>query len=281
MTDTPIADMTRGRKLSRTFTLAGMNIKGNPPMRAAKVAEDLEQGQQVAEVIVTQEMRWTWYFRQVARILKPRQFDDGRTRPGPSWGHAPRLSKAVAAPVFAAQAVFWRADLLRRRQTLTHRLHRGRAKISESRQLRAVLLQDREHDDRDMAFWAGTTHFVVGADAAGDGPIRQDILYDEDLPRFDRWLETMAATGHPIIVELDANIHRGSAAYDDLLAIVHHHGGRIVGEHGVEYLIVIPGSNGVRVDVLGHGTIPTRKLNTDHEGRLVTFRLRKPRKMAA
>lgn len=280
MTSTPIADMTAGRKLTRRYRIVGMNIKGTPPMNGKRVEHDLRVARDDydAQVIVTQETRWRWYFRKVGKILKPRRkTPTSKPRAGATWAHEPRLARALAAPVFAAQAVFWRSDQLKRRKVERRRLHRGAAKISESRQLRGVLLQDLEHrDDPDMAWWNGTTHFVVGADRAGDGQTRQDILYDQDLPNFDRWLGAMLATGHGAVVQLDANIARGSAAYDDLLRVVRRHGGRIVGRHGVEYLIVFQPSNGTRIDVLDTWEIPTSKLETDHEGRGLTMRLRKP-----
>lgn len=276
MTDTPIADMNAGRKTSRWFRVVGMNINDNPPMSGAEVAADLEvaRDRYRAHVIVTQEMRWSWYFRQVGKILRRRRRQPAGTR---RWKHSPGLARAIAAPNAAAQAVFWRDDLLERRRTLRRRLHKGYRKISEARQLRGVLLQDRDHpDDPDMAWWNGTTHFVRGGDEHRDPKLHKRILLQEDLPAFNRWIRDMLKSGHPAVVQLDANIRKGAAAYDDFLAVVHRHGGRVVGEHGIEYLLVFQGTNGVKLDVRKAWRIPKSRLHSPHEGRGLTLRLRKP-----
>lgn len=277
MTDTPIADATRGRKRTRRYRIVGMNIKGTPPMRGDQVEHDLDVAVDAyeAQIILTQEMRWRWYFRRVAKVLRRRV--TGRSKATGSWAHSPTLDQAIARPVFAAQAVFWRADLLRRRQTARRRLHKGYAKISELRQLRGVLLQDREHwNDPDMAWWNGTTHFVVGGDEDRDPEKRRDILLEQDLPAFAGWLDDMLATGHGAVVQLDANIRKRSGAYDDFMRVVERRQGRVIGEHGVEYLLVFQPRNGTRIDVLNAWQIPTSRLETDHEGRGLTMRLRKP-----
>ena len=258
-------------KLSRRYRVVGMNIQGTPPMSARRVAHDLQTAvDHGAHVILAQEMRWAWYFRQAGRILRRR-----RARTSPRWGHSPSIPIAVANPVRAAQAVFWRADLLGRKRTCRRRLHGLLRGISNPRQLRGVLLQDREHPkDRRMRFWVGTTHFVPGGDRRGDDPRRRRAL-DHDLDRFDRWLGKMLASGHPAVVELDANIARRSAAWARLEQIVRKHDGRFVGALGVEYSTVFPGSNGVTLDVVQVGQIPARRLETDHEARVVDIRLRK------
>jgi hypothetical protein len=279
MTNTPIADMTAARKLTRHYRIVGMNIKGTPPMKGDQVEHDLDVAvdDYDAQIILTQEMRWRWYFRRVGKVLKRRIRVNGKAQPGPSWAHAPNLKRALAAPVFAAQACFWRADQLRRVDTRQQRLHKGYRKISEPRQLRGVLLQDREHaGDPDMAWWNGTTHFVVKGDEQRDPELRKRILLEEDLPAFAGWLDDMLETGHGAIVQLDANIRQGSAAYDDFMRVVRRREGRVVGRHGVEYLLVFQPRNGTRIDVSAAWEIPAHKLHTDHEGRGLTMRLRKP-----
>jgi hypothetical protein len=279
MSSTPIADMTRGRKLTRRYRIVGMNINDNPPMSADQVEHDLDVAvdDYDAQIILTQEMRWRWYFRRVAKVLRRRIRTNGKTRPGPSWAHSPNIASAIARPNNAAQAVFWRVDLLAARATCRRRLHKGYRRISEARQLRGVLLQDREHaGDPDMAWWNGTTHFVRGGDEAGDPDRHKSILYDEDLPAFDGWLGDMLKTGHGAIVQLDANIRRGAAAHDDFLRVVRRHGGRVVGRHGIEYLLVFQPTNGTRIDVSRAWEIPASRLVSPHEGRGLTMRLRKP-----
>lgn len=275
MTDAPIADLIAGRKLTRRYRLVGMNINDNPPMTGAEVEDDLDAAvdRGRAHIIVTQEMRWAWYFRRAAKVLRRRIRGDERALPT-SWQHSPNLARAIAAPNASAQACFWREDLLQRRQTARRRLHKGYRRISESRQLRGVLLEDREHDDPDLAVWAGTTHFVRGGDEKRDPELHRRILLQEDLPAFGGWLDDMLETGHGAIVQLDANIREGAAAYDDFMAVVHQRGGRAIGRHGIEYLLVFQPANGTRIDVMEawelHG------LHTPHEGRGVTFRIRKP-----
>jgi hypothetical protein len=279
MTNTPIADMTAARKLTRRYRIVGMNINDNPPMSGDQVEHDLDVAvdDYRADIIVTQEMRWRWYFRRVAKVLKRRIRTSGKTAPGPSWAHSPTLARAIAAPNNAAQACFWRDDLLRREQTMRRRLHKGYRKISEARQLRGVLLHDRDHDDDpDMAWWNGTTHFVRGGDERGDPQLHKRILLEEDLPAFAGWLDDMLETGHGAIVQLDANIRQGAAAYDDFMRVVRRREGRVVGRPGIEYLLVFQPRNGTRIDVSDAWQIPAAKLHTPHEGRGLTMRLRKP-----
>jgi hypothetical protein len=181
--------------------------------------------------------------------------------------------------VFAASSIMWKGRHWRRAKTWTRPLHGGAKRISEPRWLRAGLLVDW---DTALAVIAGTCHFVVRGDNDGDPEERRDIL-EHDLDQLDRFLDDLVATGHPVIFQLDANIRpRSGTSYRRLRRIIHDHGGRIIGPHGVEYLFVIDGAD-TRVEVRGNGFQIKPKarggrLNTDHEARGITFRLVRKRR---
>lgn len=238
----------------------GLNIKGTPAMRAAAVRHDLELALGRASVIVLQEFKWPWYWRTLGRVVARR-----RER---RWRSFPGFLRGLARPVFAAQAVVWRSHGWKRRGSRRRLLHRGAAGISESRQLRAALLEDKETK---LRAWFGTTHFVVGGDQDTDGPRRRAIL-EHDLEQLDAFLGELTATGYPVLFQLDANIRPSSDAYPAFRAVLKRHRARLHGARGVEYLFTINGRHG-RVGVLRDWTIPTSELRTDHEGRGITFRL--------
>lgn len=259
----------------------GANIKGTPAMSADKVGDDVEVLRRTASIIVTQETRWTWYWRTIGKLLaivlqgRPRR---RRAAAAPArWKTAPTIPRAIARPVRAGSAVMWKGRHWRRARTVVRKLHRGFAKISEARWLRAVLLVDW---DTGLAVWAGTCHFVVRGDAADDPDLRQDILAG-NLDKLDKLLDDLVATGHPVLFQLDANIGPSSsrATLTRLRRIIHEHGGQIIGRQGVEWLFVIDGRD-TDVEVRGRGFEIRPKarggrLNTDHEARGITFRLRR------
>ena len=235
---------------------AGANIKGTPRMRRRKVAEDLRTIRANADALALQEFRHRSYWLALAANLR-------------SWGSFPSAASGLARPVRGAQALAWRRSIWRRRGSRIKRLHRGRAGISEDRYLRAVLLEDKATGVR---CWHGSTHFVVGGDDPTDGPVRRAML-EHDLERWAEFLDGLADTGHPVVWHMDANVHKGTRAHDRIVEVVTAHGGRILGEHGVEYLIVLPGNKarvgGVVLWRLRAGIV----LNTDHEARGMTYRL--------
>lgn len=253
----------------------GANIKGTPAMPADKVAEDVEVLKGIASIVVTQEVRWVWYWRQIRRVLDilPR----AKRRDPAKWRSIPGIATAIARPVKAASGVLFKGRHWRKLDVKARRLHDGEAGISENREIRAGLLGDWETG---LAVWGGTCHFVVGGDMPTDSPRRRRIL-DHDLDVLDRFLDDLVATGHPILFQLDANIRPASgAAYRRLRRIIHDHGGRIIGDHGVEFLFVIDGRDtDVEVRDIRRGgfTIKPKhrggRLNTDHEARGITFRL--------
>lgn len=243
------------------FRFVGANIKGTPAMPAKAVAEDLEVVRRHASVAVLQEFRWPWYWRTARKALQ-------RLRKADPWRSAPGFAQGMLKPVLGAQAVMWRSGRWKRRDVEHDLLHDGMAGISEDRYLRAALLEDRETT---LRAWFGTTHFVVGGDERTDGPQRKMIL-EHDLQRLTMFLRRLKATGHPVVMQADLNIHPGTWAYLELMQILTALGARVVGEHGVEFVIVIDGRD-VDVEVRRSWTIGTRRLNTDHEIRGMTCRL--------
>lgn len=247
--------MSHGARLR----FAGANIKGTPAMKAWQVLHDLRVLQTHADVAVVQEFKWPWYWRAFHQLL------------GGRWAATPTWRDGLGHPIVGAQPVFWRRQIFKRLETRMRILHNGRAGISDDRWLRAVLLAEKAA--LTLAAWYAGTHNVVGADSAGDGEVRKRMLYQEDLPHLDEFLDDLLATGYAVVLELDANVHKGSAAYDDLLEIFRRHGGRIVGAHGVEYLVVFDGTK-TKVQVLDDWIVPTTQLETDHESRGITYRVR-------
>jgi len=244
------------RSTPRRFV--GANIKGTPKMRRRKVAEDLRVLRRRADLVVLQEFKWRTYWLALAANLRP-------TR----WASFPSHARGLAAPVRGGQGVTWRRSVWRRVGAHVEVLHKGRARISESRWLRAVLVEDRASR---LRCWHGGTHNVVGGDERSDSPTRRAML-DDNLDRLAEFLDDLASTGDPIVWEMDANVHRGTDAHERLVEIVTSRRGEFVGEHGVEYLFVIPGRHAV-VEVLAAWRIrPRVDLNTDHEARGITYRL--------
>lgn len=242
---------------------AGANIKGTPSMSAAKVAQDLEVLRANASVLVLQEFRWRWYWSTLrATLVRDR------------WGTAPGVAMGLARSTFSAQAVAWRRKDWRRKATRQRKLHDGMARVSEARQLRAALLENR---GTSLAAWFGTTHFVVGGDRDDDGRqvsgyrTRRMILA-HDMQLLGAFLRELKATGYPVVFQADLNIKPNTWAYKELRFLLKSVGARIIGDHGVEYLILIDGTT-VAVEVENDWTIGPRRLNTDHEVRGITFRL--------
>lgn len=240
----------------------GMNVRGTPAMPSEDVRHDVELGTRRAGVLAFQEFRHRRYWLQLRTVMRAHQHP---------WRSFPRVAVGLARPVFAGQAIAWDHSLWRRRKVKRRKLHDGRAKISETRQLRAALLEDRTSG---LACWFGTTHFVVGGDNAGDGLERRNMLAN-NLAVLDSFLSQLRATGHPIAFQLDANLRPTSAAWRPFLAVMRRHGGTIHGVRGVEYLFTINGQH-VQLDVETDWIIPTRRLETDHEARGITFRLVAP-----
>lgn len=239
---------------------AGFNIKGTPAMPAASVAHDLRVASRYGSVLALQEFRWPWYWHAMSRVM-PAHAD----RP---WRASPGMPEGAARPVLGAQAVLWKGRVWKRIDTRVAILHKGAAKISETRYLRAVLLEDRATG---LRCWFASTHFVVAGDRAGHSERRRTIMA-MDLNALDNFLHGLTRTGYPVAMQLDANIHTGTPAYREFRAILRRYKGTIHGTHGVEYLFTLPGTR-TDIEVSDDWVVPTTRLKTDHEGRGITFRL--------
>lgn len=235
----------------------GMNIKGHPAMKASQVSADLVVGRRNCDVLAMQEFRWPWYWRVLSKSLP---------NAARFWHSAPRKGQGLMHPTKGAQALTWRTQLWDHEETCTRLLHKGEAKISEVRYLRAVLLKDKVSG---LKCWFGSTHFVVGGDEEDDGPIRKKMMA-QDLERFENFLVTLKKSEEPILFQLDANIHVGSEAYGQFRSLLARQDAVIHGNHGVEYLISINGPR-TKVQVLRNWYISPKVLFTDHEGRGVTY----------
>ena len=243
---------------TRWFRFLGMNIKGTPSMRQSKVEHDLDIAKAKADVLVVQEFRWPWYFSAAKKVMSSAEI---------AWGTSPGVNHGYVRPVAGAQGVMWLRERFKRLRTRHALAHAGVAGVSESRFLRACLLRDRETG---IKGWFGTTHFVVGGDEFTDSNRRKAIMAG-DLIALDKFLTGLKRGGHPILFQLDANIHKGSWAYAEFMRILRKHGATVHGEHGVEYLFTINGRK-AQVEVRNDWIIPTSRLETDHEGRGITAR---------
>ena len=203
-----------------------------------------------------QEFRWPWYWDALEGLL------------GDTWKGYPSFEKGLNSPVLGAQGILYDSKIFKRKKVAIAEAFDfdvDTSGIMENRWLRGALLTD---IDTGIDCWYGSGHNVVGGDAAGDSPKRKGLLTD-NLERLDDFMTRMGRTGDPIVMEIDANIHRGSWAYDDLLRILKKHGARTQGPHGVEFLWVIDGKNGTQVKVTRRWEIGTGRLNTDHEVRCI------------
>lgn len=247
---------------TETLYFIGSNERSNPVMPLRHVQDDLELLTDIADSMVVQEFKVRGYWRRAANLFSR------------AWGASPGWAAGIARPVAGGQPVFWRRDTFRRRRSIARLMHEGVAGISEMRMVRRVQL---EHRATGLRVWHVNGHCVVGADEAGDGRIRQEMLYEQDLPALDHALTKCRRTGHPVIGHIDGNIHKDSAAYSELMKLFARHRARVIGEHGVEYLFIVDGRHTV-VDVRRHDIIRPKhrggRLWTDHEARLISYQLR-------
>lgn len=243
---------------------AGLNLKrtlGRPA-----IAHDLELVADRTGVLALQECitRGHW--------LALRGLDGWRTYPAVLVG--------LARPVWSGQAIAWKRSQWRKLDKRRRQLHKGAAGISELRQLRAVLLEDKTSG---LAMWFGTTHFVVHGDDDQDGRLRRVILL-EDLVQLEHFLEDLQQSGHAGAFQLDANLTPSSDVWPAFQRLLRRRGCTVHGVRGVEYLVTwqgtwTPGDHGrgelarTGVAVETDFTIGTGRLETDHELRGIRFRL--------
>lgn len=237
----------------------GANIKGTPAMRAKLVRADLKLLTPKLDIIGLQEFRWPWYWDELEDLV------------GDTWKGFPSMEKGLNSPVLGAQGILFDASLNKRKKTMiapSFDFDVDTSGIMENRWFRGALLEDRETG---LCCWYGSGHNVVGGDAGGDSAKRK-MLLRQNLERLDAFLGKMVKSGHPVVFEIDANIHKDSWAYPILMGILKKHGARVLGPHGVEFLWVINGKNGVKVEVVRRWEL-NAGLNTDHEVRCVRHRL--------
>lgn len=269
------------RLVSEPFRIAHANIRGTPKMRAEQVAEDLETIAGKAGILALVEFKWQYYWQILGRLLRISLPGVRRRRKGrPVWRTYPGLARGIAAPIFGGQMFAWKGERWKRIKAKRWLLHKGAPGISEDRQIRHVLLADRAVQ---LALKVSliVTHNVVGGDNRGDSAQRRGILA-EDIDHIVEAVRWAKRLGHPVVLMLDANIHRSSTVYREFVRrVVTELGGEIVGDaDGVEYVIVYQGSNGTTFVVDAEWEIGLGQLNTDHEVRGLTGHLEGPRQAA-
>lgn len=238
-------------------TFAGANIKGTPSMVAASVAHDMRLLMTIATVFVVQEFKWKWYWKVASTLMNVR------------WASFPSVKLGLGAPIAGANAVFWKRSVWKKLKTFSYPAFNfalENAGIMDNRWFKAVLLKNKKGL---FTSWFLTSHFVVGGDEIQDGDLRNEFMR-QNIDRLDYVLTQLQNTGYPIAGELDANIHKGSWAYGEFMAMMRKHGATFHGELGVEYAFTINGRFGTFTEV-EPSIVPTSKLKTDHEVRVLDF----------
>lgn len=247
--------------VSKSYRFGGFNIKGTPRMSAKRVSHDIGVVKERCDVAFLSEYKWDYYWG----VLRHRIVHRGEQ----TWGTFPGLVRGFAAPVFGAQVVLWDKDKFRFKKGHRRLLHRGRRRISESRQLRGAWL---EEELTGLDCWFAGTHYVVKGDERSDPDIRNKMM-QTDIRHTAEFLDDLIRTGAPIVFQLDANIHPGTWAYAEFRNMIKQRNGRIIGEHGIEFLIVFDRHSKTKVIVEHPFRVSKEALETDHEGRGIVFRL--------
>ena len=249
-------------------SFGGANIKGTPAMPAASVRNDMRKLKRRLDILALQEYRHRWYWTVLAALFAF------------TWRSYPSPKVGLANPVFGGQAILWKTRLARRvsaREIPAFDFADDHSHIMENRWIRAVLLECRFSK---LLCWYVSTHFVVHGDDHAEGPRRQAFM-EQNLIRLAQMLEWCSRTGEPIVLELDANIHKGTWAYHRLMQIIAQYDGRVIGERGVEFLVVFDGLH-TRVVVDKSYVLRPRDigLKTDHEVRCMDHHLESKRNPA-
>lgn len=244
----------------RTFGSA--NIRGNPPMKSAAVQNDVRKISRHVDILATQEFMLRYYWTIIRAVL------------GPKWRSYPSFIVGIAKPVFGGQGIFWKARLFARRGARVvdaFDFSLDSSGIMDNRWIRAVLLEDKVRTS--LRCWYVTMHAVVGGDEASDSERRKRFM-QQNLLRLERLLDELIRTGEPIVFGADMNIHKGSWAYAHFVAMVNRLGGRIVGTHGVEFIVVFDGVHtNVKIDKVWSIEPKKAGLKTDHEVRCLDHHL--------
>jgi hypothetical protein len=242
-------------------SFGGANIKGTPPMSRAAVRSDMRKLKRYLDIIALQEYRHRWYWAVLASLFAF------------TWRSFPSAKVGLKQPVYGGQAILWKTRLVRKtcsRVIPAFDFDDDNSGIMENRWMRAVLLECRWSK---LACWYISTHFVVHGDDYEEGPRRQAFM-EQNLIRLAQLLDWCSRTGEPMVLELDANIHPDTWAYFRFMQLVKQHGGRVIGEKGVEFLVVFNGDH-TRVVVDQAFVLRPRDygLKTDHEVRCIAHHL--------
>lgn len=244
---------------SPSFSFGGANIKGTPAMKYAAVLNDVRRITKALDVLVVQEFKWRWYWTVIRSVLAL------------TWRSAPGFTRGIKDPVFGAQAVFWRQSMFARVSTIVKPAFDFSERtydIMGKRWIRAVQLREKSSL---LHCWFVSMHAVVGGDSHDDEN-KREMFMRQNLSRLDDMIERLCRTDVPVIFEADMNIRPGTWSYKELMEIVRKHGGRIIGTHGIEYLIIFDRHCKTKVVVEKKYTMEPKKykLNTDHEVRCIT-----------
>lgn len=254
------------------LTFAGSNERGTPPMPGKSVRHDLKVLRDQTDSFALCEFKWDYYWEQAKAEFRHGERDHNGKRSVGVWGSSPSMDRGIVAPVFSAQPNFWDRGIFRRVKSKRALLHVGMAGISETRLIRASLLQ---HIATGLDHWEAVTHFVVGGDAATDSKRRKRILR-KNIRRFAKFIGKLVKSGKAIIAQLDANIHKGTWAYTEFMKALAPYKPKFHGELGIEYLFTIDGRD-TKIEVRRDFAIkPERyggELKTDHEARAIVYRL--------
>lgn len=242
----------------RTHRFIGQNIMGTPQMARFKVVHDLLEVMKHADSFVVQEFKWRSYWTAVFKCFRLNKTD--------RWQSYPHPAKGVLRPIRGGQAVFWKRTRYTAKDYYIKLIHKGVGGISDDRWCRGVLLEDIETK---LCAWRAGTHPVVHGDHAND-PAKRRGMMKGDLVVIRESIAHMQASGWPILWEMDGNIHPGTEADDEWQKIIHDFKGMVYGTHGVEWMVVFPGS-AAKIDVGQVFQIPNAQIYTDHEGRGIVF----------
>lgn len=242
-------------------SFGGANIKGTPSMPPSAVRNDVNILKARLDIIALQEFKWKWYWR-IAGILLDK-----------NWNSFPAFVVGLAKPVKGAQGILWKPKIVKRvgsKEIPAFNFDLPHGGVMDDRWVRAVLLEDIVTM---LRCWYVSTHFVVGGDQHGDSA-RRKLFLNQNINAVDQMLEYCSRTGDAMVLELDANLHQNSWAYAKFVAMLAKHGGRIVGTHGVEYLVVFDGHH-AKVVVDRHYVIAPKSagMKTDHEVRCIDHHL--------
>lgn len=243
---------------------AGTNERGTPPMRKERVKADMDHLMKAFDSVVVCEFKWDYYWDALEDLFN---------RQGNRWASFPGVKQGKRMPVASAQPNLWNGAVFSRDKSKRALCHLGHAGISESRWFRASLLN---HKASLLKHWELVGHFVVGGDQDGDGPKRKKILRN-NIRRFVRFIRKLKKTGHAIIGQLDANIHKGGWAFPLWVREMKKVGAEFHGEMGIEYLFTIDSHSRTKIKVRKAFRVNPKKaggpLWTDHETRAIEYML--------